>query len=226
MADIDHRPTVVTTSRLGDIAEARAIAAQKAAEAARLAAEAADAVSQIDDANTGAKTDSRRPRLLRRHIFAATTAALTVSCVLLLGALVGLALHHQTVQRDLRNDTEILDGARASVTALISPTSDDATESAQRILDDATGGWYDEFSKSKDAFAAVVQQSQTQASGLVSDAAIEKRNDDGSTSVLVAGTSRVTNAAGADQQVRTWRLRVDVIQVDNRIKLARVEVVP
>lgn len=44
--------------------------------------------------------------------------------------------------------------------------------------------------------------------------------------VLVAATTKVTNAASKDQQPRSWRWSVDVARDGGQIKLAKVEFVP
>ena len=49
---------------------------------------------------------------------------------------------------------------------------------------------------------------------------------DDSAVVLVAATSHVTNAAGAKQDPRNWRLSVTVARDGDQIKLSKVEFVP
>jgi len=49
---------------------------------------------------------------------------------------------------------------------------------------------------------------------------------DNSAVVLVSASSRVTNAAGAKQEPRTWRLSVDLERVGDQIKMSKVEFVP
>jgi Mce-associated membrane protein len=49
---------------------------------------------------------------------------------------------------------------------------------------------------------------------------------DDSAVVLVSATSRVTNAAGAKQEPRAWRLSVDLQRDGGQIKMAKVEFVP
>ena len=49
---------------------------------------------------------------------------------------------------------------------------------------------------------------------------------DDSAVVLVAATSEVTNAAGAKEESRAWRLSVTVTRVDGELKMSKVEFVP
>jgi Mce-associated membrane protein len=59
----------------------------------------------------------------------------------------------------------------------------------------------------------------------VTATAVESMTADTAT-VLVAATSRVTNAAGAKQEPRAWRLAVNLARDGGQIKLAKVEFVP
>ena len=56
-------------------------------------------------------------------------------------------------------------------------------------------------------------------------AAVESMTDD-SAVVLVSATSTVTNAAGAKQDPRPWRLSVNVARDGDRVKISKVEFVP
>jgi len=49
---------------------------------------------------------------------------------------------------------------------------------------------------------------------------------DDSAVVLVSATSRVTNAAGAKQEPRSWRLSVNLQREGDQIKMSKVEFVP
>ncbi len=44
--------------------------------------------------------------------------------------------------------------------------------------------------------------------------------------VLVAATSRITNAAGAKDEPRNWRLRVTVTDDGGQYKMSKLEFVP
>ncbi len=120
----------------------------------------------------------------------------------------------------------MLGAARQSVLNLISPSSQDPAAGADRIINDATGSWLTEFEGTKDQFVSAIAESKTESSGEILGAGIEDRNDDGSTTVLVSAVSKVTNAAGAKDEPRTWRLRVGIVDVDGSYKLSKVEVVP
>jgi Mce-associated membrane protein len=46
-----------------------------------------------------------------------------------------------------------------------------------------------------------------------------------SASILVAATSRITNAAGAKDEPRVWRLRVTVTEEGGQYKMSKLEFV-
>ena len=55
---------------------------------------------------------------------------------------------------------------------------------------------------------------------------MEKENSNGSLVVMIASNSQVSNAAGAQNEDRAWRLRVTVVDVDGIPKVSKVEFVP
>jgi Mce-associated membrane protein len=44
--------------------------------------------------------------------------------------------------------------------------------------------------------------------------------------VLVAATSKITNAAGAKDEPRTWRLKVTVTEDGGQYKVSKLEFIP
>ena len=44
--------------------------------------------------------------------------------------------------------------------------------------------------------------------------------------VLVTAATTISNSAGANQQPRTWRLSVDVVDDGGQIKMSKVDFVP
>jgi len=100
-----------------------------------------------------------------------------------------------------------------------------ATDDVQRILDGSTGSFKNDFQARADDFINVVKQSQVVTKGTVKATAIESMSQD-SAVVLVAATSEVTNAAGAQQEPRSWRLSVTVSRDGGDLKMSKVEFVP
>jgi Mce-associated membrane protein len=60
----------------------------------------------------------------------------------------------------------------------------------------------------------------------VKASAVESIANDDSGVVLVAAESKVTNAAGAQQDPRAWRLSVSLQRDGGQLKMSKVEFVP
>jgi Mce-associated membrane protein len=102
-----------------------------------------------------------------------------------------------------------------------------AKQSVQRILEDSTGTFKDDFLKMADDFTKVVEQSKVVSQGTVQAAAVDMDTmTKDSAVVLVASTSEVTNAAGAKQDPRSYRLIVTVSRDGGQLKVSKVEFVP
>ena len=101
-----------------------------------------------------------------------------------------------------------------------------AEADVQRILDSATGTFYDDFQQRSAPFVDVVKQAQSKSVGMVTEAGLESESDT-EASVLVAVTVQTSNAGAAEQQPRLWRMRVTVQDVgDDQVKVSNVEFVP
>lgn len=105
----------------------------------------------------------------------------------------------------------------------ISHTEVDAD--VQRILDSATGTFFEDFQQRSKPFVEVVRQAQSTSTGEITAAGVETETTD-SAQVLVAVTVKTSTSAGADQQPRSWRMRLTVRRVDDSAKVAKVEFVP
>lgn len=102
----------------------------------------------------------------------------------------------------------------------------DVDADIQRVLDDATGKFRDQFQSGARDFAEVVRTSQTTSTGTISDAGIQSIDAD-SAQVLVSATVKTTSAGGIDQAPRRWRMRITVQPVSpNTTKVSNVEFVP
>jgi Mce-associated membrane protein len=95
----------------------------------------------------------------------------------------------------------------------------------QRILDSATGPFYDDFSKRSQPFVDVVKKVQSKSVGTVTEAGLESvsRNE---ARVLVAVSVKTSNLGAEDQPPRAWRMRIDVQKVDGGAKVSNVLFVP
>lgn len=99
-----------------------------------------------------------------------------------------------------------------------------ADEDVQRVLDSATGTFYDDFEARAQPFKEVVKQAKSKSVGTISEAGVEKITEDGA-EVLVAVTVKTSNAGAAEQEPRAWRMRITVQKVGDEAKVANVRFV-
>jgi len=101
----------------------------------------------------------------------------------------------------------------------------EADADVQRILDAATGTFYDDFQTRAQPFVEVVKQAQSKSVGTIAEAGLESESNDGA-QVLVAVTVKTSNAGAPDQQPRAWRMRIFVQKVGDDAKVSNVVFVP
>lgn len=206
---------------IGD-AEAAAVEAEAQAQAAR---ERVDHLRRVAEQN-GAAAARRRRRLLRRlrTATAALVLMLLVSSALLV--VTGYLLwQHQRVSQDRQRAADYQSAARQGVLALFTIHFDHADDAVKAIMDASTGEFHDDFQKGAADFATVARDSRVLSEGAVDAIAVRSITGE-SAEVLVAGTSRVSNAAGAASEPRRWRLAVTVTRAGDRAKMSKVEFVP
>lgn len=100
-----------------------------------------------------------------------------------------------------------------------------ADADVQRILQSATGTFYDDFSKRSKPFVEVVKQAQSRSEGTVTEAGLESEQAD-SAQVLVAVAVKTSIGGAQQQEPRLWRMRIAVQKVDNGAKVSNIEFVP
>ncbi|MBE1552115.1 Mce-associated membrane protein [Mycobacterium sp. OAS707] len=102
-----------------------------------------------------------------------------------------------------------------------------ADADVQRILDSATGTFYDDFQKRAQPFMEVVKQAQSKSEGTIAEAGLEPQSITANgAQVLVAVTVKTSNAGAPDQAPRGWRMRLTVQKVGDEAKVSNVEFVP
>lgn len=95
----------------------------------------------------------------------------------------------------------------------------------QRILDSATGTFYDDFSRRSQPFVDVVKQAKSTSVGTITESVLESESGN-QAQVLVAVSVTTSNTGGAEQQPRAWRMRISVQKVGEEAKVSNVEFVP
>ena len=95
----------------------------------------------------------------------------------------------------------------------------------KRILDSATGTFYDEFQQRSQPFTEVVKQVKSRSVGSVTEAGLESESAN-EAQVLVAVAVHTTVEGQPEQQPRAWRMRISVQKVGVDAKVSNVEFVP
>jgi Mce-associated membrane protein len=156
-------------------------------------------------------------------VVAMTLASLCTIVLITLSVLMVQKHRHQAAEQ--QRSAEYTAAARQSVVTLMSLDFNKAKEDVQRIIDNSTGQFKDDFKNHADDFIKVAQDSKVTTEVTVNATGVEQMTNDTAV-VLVSATSRVTNAAGAKQEPRTWRLSVGIQRDGGQIKMAKVEFVP
>ena len=131
---------------------------------------------------------------------------------------------HETIERNQRT-ANFIAGARQGVVNMLSLDFNRAKEDVQRVIDSSTGQFRDDFQQRAKDFTTVVEQSKVVTEGTVNAAGVQSI-DGNSALVIVAATSRITNAAGAKDEPRRWRLKVSVTDDGGQYKMSKLEFVP
>ena len=158
------------------------------------------------------------------HVQMATIAGLVL--VLALGGLTGwLGFRAYESRKADEQRNLFLQVGRQGALNLTSINFEHAEADVQRILDSATGTFYDDFQSRAQPFVEVVKQAQSKSEGTIAEAGLESASENGA-EVLVAVTVKSSNAGAPDQQPRAWRMRLTVEKVDDQAKVSNVEFVP
>lgn len=181
---------------------------------------------EADEADYDAEAGEQAPSG-RRWLSPARTAMLvSLAIVVAATALVGF-LGFRTYQSEQAKHRDELFVAAARQGAINLTTIDwqHADSDIQRILDSATGTFYDDFSKRSQPFVQVVKQAQSKSVGTVSEAGLESESGD-QAQVLVAVSVKTTNLGAQEQRPRAWRMRIDVQKLGDQAKVSNVQFVP
>ncbi|MGV0835047.1 hypothetical protein [Mycolicibacterium thermoresistibile] len=196
-------------------------------EAAGEAEETEPAPAEVSDPTTAETSESDPPARKRIRVRWGTVAS--AAAIVVIAALLAtsgyLIWHHQQAEAEKQRAAEFAAAARQGVVSLMSLDFNRAEEDVQRIIDNSTGQFRDDFESAAEDFANVAKEAQVITDVAVNATAVESMTED-SAEVLVAATSSVTNAAGAEQDPRSWRLFVSVTRDDGQLKMSKVEFVP
>ncbi|WP_396928047.1 hypothetical protein [Mycolicibacterium sp.] len=230
-ADVDAEILAELAEAEATEAEARAEAARAKATAARLRGGEPESESESDAEGDELIDDDEDIELEPRGWWArigAVTVAVAATVIVAIAALVitGLmVVAHQKVTAQQQHRAELVAAARQGVIALLSIDYNRAKADVQHVIDLSTGTFKDDFTRGADDFVKTAEQSKAVTVGTVKSAALEKENGDTGV-VLLAASSTVTNANGAHQDPRAWRMSVTVARDGAQYKMSNVEFVP
>ena len=199
----------------GELSESTAEADSEAIEEEATEEEAIEESEPVADAPPGRRISADRLPLV-----------IGLAVVVVLAGLVGwlgfraYQSHQADEQRKL-----FLQVGRQGALNLTTIDFQQADTDVQRILDGATGQFYDDFSQRSQPFVDVVKRAQSKSVGTVTEAGLESQSGEGA-QVLVAVTVKTSNAGAAQQEPRAWRMRLSVQKVGDEAKVSNVEFVP
>lgn len=195
---------------VAELAEAEAAEARALAEAEA----AAERAARLRGETLRARWRSVGPRAVAGLL----TGVLTVGTVVMLA-------QHARVAEQRSRDGRIVDAARSAVTALLSIDQTEADADVRRVLDLTTGAFREDFAKTADDFVETARREKAISVAEVNAAALESAGGDGGV-VLLAATSTLSNAAGARQDRRPFRMSVTVSRDGEVFKMSDLEFVP
>ena len=204
---------------IAELAEAEAAEAEALAEAALAQERAAALRGEIGEP----------PRRVRGRWAGVATKAAFALAGLGAGAAVVLTIlmvsQHRGVAAQRSHDAEIVDAARASITALLSIDHTRARADVQRVIELSTGGFRDDFAKSADDFVKTAEDKDVVTKAAIKAAALESSEPDRGV-VLMAVNSEVTNSNGAREDPRPFRMSVTMDRDGEVFKMSNLEFVP
>lgn len=161
----------------------------------------------------------RAPALWRAMLFG---LAVVTALAVLVGWL-GFRVHQS--QQAQAERSRFLEVARQGALNLTTIDWQHADADVHRILDGATGEFYDDFAHRSQPFIDVVKQAKAKTVGTVTEAGLESETT-ASAQALVAVSVQTSNAGESEQVPRLWRMRLTVQKVGDQVKVSNVGFVP
>lgn len=179
-----------------------------------------DASQNADDSSEDAVSDDKRITPVR------LAAVSGLVMVVALGALLGWFGFRDYQAQQARHQRDLLvQVGRQGALNLTTIDWHHADADVQRILESATGQFYDDFSQRSKPFVDVVKKAQSTSVGTITEAGLESQSGD-EAQVLVAVSVKTSNLGAAEQDPRHWRMRITVQKVGGGAKVSNVGFVP
>jgi len=100
-----------------------------------------------------------------------------------------------------------------------------ADADVHRILDGATGEFYEDFAKRSQPFIEVLKQAKAKTVGTISEAGLESETTDSGRALVILSV-QTSNNDEAEQVPKEWRMRIDVQKIGDQVKVSKVGFVP
>ena len=189
--------------------------------------DASEAVDDSESADAEEPTDEESaepPKPPMSHVRLALIAGLVV--VVALAGLTGWTGYraYKAYQGEKERQLFLQVGRQGAIN-LTTIDWQNAEADVQRVLDSATGTFYDDFQNRSAPFIQVVKQAQSKSVGTIAEAGLESASSN-EAQVLVAVTVNTSNVGAPEQQPRAWRMRLTVQKVGDEAKVSNVEFVP
>ena len=178
-------------------------------------AEHADAADPVDEAAPGSRVSHTRLLI--------TVGLIVIAALASVGGWLGYRAYQAREAQAQRN--LYVQVARQTAVNLTTIDYTQVDADIKRILESATGNFYDDFQKRSQPFVDVVKKVQSKSEGTVAEAALLSETKD-QAQVLVAVSVKTTIAAAPEQEPRRWRMRISVQQTGDGAKVSNVDFVP
>jgi len=156
---------------------------------------------------------------LRRRPIAAALAALTFCVLLGLGS--AMAWSHHVAQTHRHQREHAADVARRGVIDVMSLNFVNAEDDVQRIMDNATGKFKQEFQGQQFILVRQLIESKVVTHVTVTAVAVQSASDD-SAVVLVAATSQAANIKDPHPAPKRFRVVVTLAKDQGRLKISQL----
>jgi Mce-associated membrane protein len=173
-----------------------------------------------DNATESAETPARRRFSDTRALIA--LGLVVVAALAGVGGWLGYRAYQDREAQAQRN--LYVQVARQTAVNLTTINYTEVESDIKRILESATGTFYDDFQKRSQPFVEVVKKVQSKSEGTVAEAALLSEAKD-QAQVLVAVSVKTTIAAAPEQEPRRWRMRISVQKSGDSAKVSNVEFV-
>jgi Mce-associated membrane protein len=183
-----------------------------------------EGVEDYDDAVDADVDDDPKDVATQARTMSPVRLALVVGVVAVVAssAVAGWLGFRQYQARQAQQQTELLiQVGRQGALNLTTIDWQHADTDVRRILDSATGAFYDDFAKRSQPFVEVLKKAQTKSVGTVTEAGLESQAGD-EAQVMVAVSVATTNVGESEAEPRHWRMRISVKKVGDEAKVSKV----